>query len=90
MALQGQRRTAALQRPGVIQVGCDVHGWMSAWIAVADSPFAVSGDDGRFEVSGLPPGRYRVIAWHERLGEKSAEVTVPAAGRAAVEFSFGG
>lgn len=89
MALQGQRRTAALSRPGVIQVGCDVHGWMSAWIVVVDGPwFAVSDARGRFTVAGVPAGTYPVVAWHERLGERTASVTVPASGTAALELVY--
>ena len=90
MPLRDQKVPRKLDRPGLIRVGCDVHAWMSAWILVADSPFAVSGDDGRFAVGGLPPGRYTVTAWHERLGEKTAEVAVPAQGEASVDFAFGG
>lgn len=90
MPLRDHKVPRRLDRPGLIRVSCDVHAWMGAWILVTDAPFAVSGGDGRFAVSGLPPGRYTVTAWHERLGEKSAEVTVPALGEAAVDFAFGG
>lgn len=90
MPLRDQKVPRRLDRPGLIRVGCDVHAWMGAWILVADAPFAVSGDDGRFAISGLPPGRYSVTAWHERLGEKTAEVTVPAQGEVSLDFGFGG
>ena len=90
MPLRDQKVPRKLDRPGLVRVGCDVHAWMGAWILVTDAPFAVSGDDGRFAVAGLPPGRYTVTAWHERLGEKTAEVTVPAQGDASLDFSFGG
>ena len=37
----------------------------------------------------LPAGSYTVVAWHERLGERVMQVTVPAAGAASVEIRFG-
>ncbi len=89
MPLRDLRVPRKLDRAGLVRVGCDVHAWMGAWILVADAPFAVSGDDGRFLVGGLPPGRYAVTAWHERLGERTAEVTVPAQGEAVLDFDFG-
>jgi plastocyanin len=87
---KGARGTAKLDRAGVVAVRCDIHGWMSAWIVVSDAPAAVAGADGAFAIRGVPPGSYLVTAWHERLGEKSARVTVPAEGAARVEFTYGG
>jgi plastocyanin len=78
-----------LDRPGTVELRCDVHGWMSAYVAVVEGPAAVSSSDGSFAIEGIPPGTYRVLAWHERLGEKSAEVTIPAEGTARVRFVFG-
>ena len=34
---------------------CSIHPWMNGWIVLQDGPFAaLSGDDGRFEIKGLP------------------------------------
>ena len=56
---------------------CDVHGWMRAYANVVTHPFfAVTKEDGSFEIRGLPPGTYTVEAWHERLGTQSQQVTI--------------
>ena len=56
---------------------CDVHGWMRAYANVVTHPFyAVTNDDGTFEIKGLPPGTYTIEAWHERLGTQSQQVTI--------------
>jgi hypothetical protein len=45
---------------------CQVHNWMNAWVNVYDHPFfAVTADNGQFEITGLPPGEYEVSFWHE-------------------------
>lgn len=90
LPLKNQKVTRRLDKPGALKVKCDVHPWMSAYVFVADGPSAVTGGDGGFSISGVPPGTYTVTAWHERFGEKSAQVTVPASGAGTVEFSFGG
>lgn len=87
---KGTRASARLDRPGVIQVRCDVHGWMRAYLVVADGPAAVAGPDGAYTLRDVPPGAYTLTAWHERLGEKTAQVTVPAQGAAHVDFTFDG
>jgi hypothetical protein len=65
-------------RPGdVVEVVCDVHPWMRAYAVVHDHPyFAVTGDDGAFEIRGLPPGTYTLEAWHPKLGERSLTVKI--------------
>jgi hypothetical protein len=60
-----------------IPLKCDVHGWMGAYANVVPHPFfAVTKNDGTFEIKGLPPGTYTVELWHETLGTQTQSVTV--------------
>jgi hypothetical protein len=79
-----------LERPGVMRIDCDVlHTWMSAAIVIADTPyFAVSDERGRFEISAIPPGRYDMEVWHERLGSQSLHVVVAAQTSRFVEIIY--
>jgi plastocyanin len=63
--------------PETIPVGCDVHSWMYANIVVVDNPYAVvTGPDGSFELTDVPPGTYTVEVWHAELGPQTSTVTV--------------
>lgn len=74
---------------GMFLVKCDVHGWMTAYVGVFANPFfAVSGKDGKFSIANVPPGTYELEAWHEKLGVKTASVTVAADKPATVTFAF--
>lgn len=60
-----------------IPVKCNVHPWMKAYIAVLSTPyFQVTGKDGSFEISNVPPGTYTVTAWHELYGISEQSVTI--------------
>jgi plastocyanin len=97
--------TQRIKKPGVVEVVCDAHTHMRAWIVVRDNPyFAVTDDSGQFRIDEVPPGRYRVTAWHEgwlvtgkdKDGRPlydpprvlAQEVTVPPRGEVAVEFEL--
>ena len=63
--------------PDEIKLTCDVHKWMGAWIIVRDNPyFALTGEDGTFEITEIPPGSYTMVIWHESLEriEKKVEI----------------
>lgn len=75
--------------PGTAFFKCDVHPWMRAWVGIFDHPFFdVTGDEGSFVISGLPPGTYELEAWHEKLGTRTAKVTLKAGETVTVNFTF--
>lgn len=58
-----------------IRLKCDVHPWMTAWVFVFDHPFyAITGEDGTFEIPDLPSGAHEIAIWHEKLGEKRISI----------------
>jgi len=68
---------------------CDVHGWMNAYAGVLDHPYhAVSGNDGKFELKGLPPGKYTIEAWHEKLGAQTQDVEIKEKETKDISFAF--
>lgn len=74
---------------GIVKFKCDVHPWMTAYALIAPNPFyAVSGSDGSFTIADVPPGTYKVRAWHEKYGELTQDVTVTAGQPATVNFSY--
>jgi plastocyanin len=68
---------------------CDVHGWMNAYVGVLDHPFfAVTDEDGKFDIKGLPPGTYTIEAWHEKGGTVTQSVTVGPSESKDITFSI--
>jgi plastocyanin len=73
----------------VFHIKCDVHPWMSAYVAVYTHPFySVTGKDGKFSIAGLDPGTYEITAWHEKLGTQTASVTVSGTDTKTQNFKF--
>ncbi|MEO5863445.1 MAG: carboxypeptidase regulatory-like domain-containing protein [Nitrospiraceae bacterium] len=59
-------RTPLRNEKGVMRLQCDVHNNMNAYWAGFDHPyFALTDANGRFVISGVPPGTYTLVAWHE-------------------------
>ena len=88
--IQGMRFERTFDSPEImVPFQCDVHSWMNAYLGVLDHPyFAVTGEDGKFDISNLPPGDYVVEAWHEILGAQTQNVTVGEGATAELSFTF--
>jgi plastocyanin len=72
-----------------IPVKCNIHPWMHGYFVVLNtSHYAVTGEDGSFDLKGLPPGKYTVTAWQEQYGTQTQDVTITGSESKSVNFVF--
>lgn len=75
--------------PEIIEVGCDLHPWMKAWIVVVEHPYyAVTDVTGAFVLTDVPVGSYQLRVWHETLGKDAKDVIVSSGAEANVTFEL--
>ncbi len=79
---RGEAKSYTFTHPGLVRVYCNVHPRMVAYVVItANRYYAQPGVDGSFAIENVPPGHYRLHAWHERIAaEVVKDVTVTAAG----------
>lgn len=74
---KGVTRRLTFETPGVVELLCNVHAEMSAFIVVIDSPYSATVQvDGAYELAQVPAGTFDVVVWHERLTSQRRVVTV--------------
>ncbi|MGD8882585.1 MAG: hypothetical protein PVI82_11890 [Desulfobacterales bacterium] len=99
----GESKSVVFDKPGIVELRCDVHAEMAAYILVMKSPyFAVTDKQGRFEipdaitlkqtgltgVKDLPPGKYFVKSWHEKLKTQKKTVAIPENGDVTIQLDL--
>ncbi len=92
MSRQGSKRTLSFDKSEVaVPVGCDIHPWMRAYVAVVANPYvAVTPPSGSVTLANVPPGEYVVGVWHEKLGTQEQRVKLDARGAASLRFTYRG
>jgi plastocyanin len=86
---RGDSRSVTFPTPGFVKVFCHLHSNMSAVIVVLDNPFFATPDaHGRFTIDGIPPGEYRVVAWHERARRSVKKIRIRAGEAAQLDFDI--
>jgi hypothetical protein len=89
--VQGMVSTKKFDKPEMVpfKIKCDVHGWMKSFMVVLPHPYhGVSGMDGKYTISNLPPGSYTLVFWHEKYGQQEQNITVGAKEAKTVDFVF--
>jgi len=62
---------------------------MKAYMAVLSNPFfQVTDKDGKFDLKGLPPGTYTIVAWHELYKTDPQTITIGPKESKSVTFTF--
>lgn len=77
LPLQGMKVNKPLRKSGVMRVECDAHGWMRAWVYVAENPYyALTDDKGAFTITDIPAGDYTLVVWQEETGTMEKPVSI--------------
>ena len=99
----GKSQTVVFDKPGIVEVRCDVHAEMAAYILVMKNPyFAVTDRKGNFEIpdsgylqqvglegiADLPPGKYSIKTRHEKLKTQKKSIVVPDSGDGTVQLDL--
>jgi plastocyanin len=75
---------------GRVDAFCSIHSQMHCVILVMENPFyALTDAKGKFTITNVPPGKYKLKAWHERMPSESKEVVVPEKGSVKIDFELG-
>jgi len=77
-------------KPGRVDVYCSIHTDMHCIVLVLENPYFASTDEkGNYKISGVPPGTYKLKAWHDRLPADEKEINVPKDGEVKADFTLG-
>jgi plastocyanin len=71
--------TPGFKKPGVVEIFCDIHRHMRAYILVLENPFFTQPDsDENFQIDEIPPGNWQIFVWHPVLKDVSRPVEIKA------------
>jgi hypothetical protein len=77
------------KKDSIFKLECDQHNFMQAFFLPVQNPYyAIVRNDGRFRIRNIPPGTYKVLAWHPTLGKQEVTATIRANSPAKADFSF--
>lgn len=86
----GDSKSVTFDKPGRVDVFCSIHSTMSCIVLVMENPYFARADEkGAYAITNVPPGTYKLKAWHERLPPQEKEITVTDKGDVKVDFTMG-
>jgi plastocyanin len=86
---RGRSKSVQFNKPGLVNVYCDIHSNMEGFILVTPNRALARPDaSGSYALPDLPPGRYSLRAWHPDMTPIQREVSVPEEGGVDVDLRF--
>jgi hypothetical protein len=87
---KGQIRSFTFKQPGcTATMLCNVHPEMEAYVLALETPYyAVSSENGTYEIKNVPAGKYTLKIWHEKLKAQTVSVEVPEKGNVTSDFEI--
>ena len=99
----GDSKAVLFDKPGIVEVRCDVHAEMAAYILVMKNPyFAVTDKKGNFQIpdanylqqaglkeqADLATGKYFIKTWHEKLKTQKEAITITEDGDVTIQLNL--
>ncbi len=82
-------KRVTFDKAGRVDVFCSIHENMHCIVLVMPNPyFATTDASGHYSITNVPPGTYKLKAWHERLPAAEQEIIVPANGVVQSDFTL--
>jgi hypothetical protein len=89
---RGNTYSRTFAEPGPVEILCNIHASMNAFVVVVDSPyFTKTHASGTFSIPRVPPGQYELSVWHETASSViHKKISVGAAGASGISVSVEG
>jgi plastocyanin len=82
-------RSKTFTGPGLVRVYCNIHPRMVAYVVlVSNRHYTQPANDGSFAITDVPPGRYKLNVWHERIPTVVVQDVVVAANTPPVQVQL--
>ncbi len=89
--LNKQVKLKMRKRGSVVRLTCDQHEWMQSSLLPVQNPhFNVVNEKGEFEITNVPSGNHKLLAWHPVAGALEQNVTVIEGGTVDLNFAIEG
>jgi hypothetical protein len=83
-------KKVTFDKTGRVDVFCSIHANMHCVVLVLENPyFAMADANGRYTIPDVPPGTYKLKAWHERMPPQTQDITVSNETEVKVDFVLG-
>lgn len=83
---KGENKTVTFEKSGLVKVYCNIHEKMVGFILVLDNPFyALTNAKGEFKIKDVPPGKYKLVAWHRYSDQDKKEIVISSGKEIGVE-----
>lgn len=77
---ESEGRTHVFEGSGMVEILCNLHPNMTAFLLVLETPYFASPDeDGRFRLEGLPNGPGELLVWNHRASEQVQRLVLDSA-----------
>lgn len=74
---KGQSKPVLFDQPGLVQVFCEIHRTMRAYVIVLEnSYFTVTNDQGIYKIEDIPEGKYVLHVWQENIEEYITKIEI--------------
>ena len=72
-------------------IKCNLHPFLQSRGIIVENPYyAITDEEGNFSIKDVPPGTYKVVAWHPFISNQIRTITIEPENQSTLNFEFNG